>query len=266
MTAEEPKSNPYVGLRPFEREDSRFFFGRRGQTIELLEQLHQSHFLAVVGGSGCGKSSLIRAGLIPALLGGFLVEERDRWQIAMMKPGDAPRHNLAVALAGLGEKQPEDSKIEDLSEEIFQNHTQAVVDHILPLLGDDNNLLLLVDQFEEIFTFRGKEDEEEFAERSREQRREIARRRAESDDFVDLIIELGGRMDLPVYTILTMRTDFLGDCDIFYGLPEAMNRSRYLVPRLNRQELRDVTNQPDPFNITWPTTTEDDTVMPGESS
>jgi ABC-type sugar transport system ATPase subunit len=52
----------------------------------------------VVGSSGCGKSSLIRAGLIPALLGGFLVEERDVWQIAIMKPGDAPLRNLAAAL------------------------------------------------------------------------------------------------------------------------------------------------------------------------
>ena len=98
MSPEPKATNPYVGLRPFEQEDSLYFFGRREQTMELLEQLSQTRFLAVVGSSGCGKSSLIRAGLIPALLGGFLVEERDTWQIAIMKPGDAPLRNLALAL------------------------------------------------------------------------------------------------------------------------------------------------------------------------
>src|SRR5215510_10504127 len=74
--------------------------------MELLEQLSPTHFLAVVGSSGCGKSSLIRAGLIPALLGGFLVEERDAWQIAIMKPGDAPLRNLAAALCQAFDKAP----------------------------------------------------------------------------------------------------------------------------------------------------------------
>ena len=95
------EGNPYVGLRPFEAEESLCFFGRREQTAELLRQLGTKRFLAVVGSSGCGKSSLIRAGLIPALLGGFLVEERDRWFVACMKPGDAPLHNLAAALDGI---------------------------------------------------------------------------------------------------------------------------------------------------------------------
>ena len=55
---------------------------------------------------------------------------------------------------------------------------------------------------------------------------------------MNLLIDLGARADLPVYTVLTMRTDFLGDCDLFYGLPQAMNRGRYLVPRLTREQLR----------------------------
>src|ERR1044071_1812645 len=77
--------NPFVGLRPFESEESLLFFGRREQAIELLQRLHATHFLAVVGSSGCGKSSLVRAGLIPKLKAGFLVEERDLWRIATMK-------------------------------------------------------------------------------------------------------------------------------------------------------------------------------------
>jgi energy-coupling factor transporter ATP-binding protein EcfA2 len=235
----EPKAtNPYVGLRPFEQEDSLYFFGRREQTVELLEQLSQTHFLAVVGSSGCGKSSLIRAGLIPALLGGFLVEERDTWQIAIMKPGDAPLRNLAAAFCQAFGKAPSDATIADLHGAIIADHIQAAISYLSLHLGARTNLLLLIDQFEEVFSFRGTEEDEQTVQLGREQRRERARRRAEADDFVDLMLGLKAYTHLPVYTVLTMRTDFLGDCDLFYGLPEAMNQSRYLVPRLTRQQLR----------------------------
>ena len=66
--------NPYVGLRAYTTEESLLFFGRDIQTRELLQRLHEQSFVAVVGSSGCGKSSLIRAGLIPALKAGHLIE------------------------------------------------------------------------------------------------------------------------------------------------------------------------------------------------
>src|SRR5215831_63249 len=78
--------------------ESLLFFGRSEQTIDLLQQLHRTRFLAVVGSSGCGKSSLIYAGLLPKLKAGFLVEDRDQWLITTMKPGDRPLRNLAAAL------------------------------------------------------------------------------------------------------------------------------------------------------------------------
>ena len=90
--------NPYVGLRPFEMEEDLLFFGRDKQVLELLQRLHTHPFLAVVGGSGSGKSSLIRAGLIPALKGGYLVEDSSKWKIAVMKPGQNPMYNFAEAL------------------------------------------------------------------------------------------------------------------------------------------------------------------------
>jgi energy-coupling factor transporter ATP-binding protein EcfA2 len=235
----EPKTaNPYVGLRPFEQEDSLYFFGRREQTAALLEQLHRSRFLAVVGSSGCGKSSLIRAGLIPSLLGGFLVEERDAWQIAIMKPGDAPLHNLAAALCQALDKAPSHTRISGLHDALVADHTPAVISYVRPRLGANTNLLLLIDQFEELFSFRGDDEEDLTLQLNSQQRRQRAHRRAEADDFVDLVLGLKADIHLPVYTVLTMRTDFLGDCDLFYGLPEAMNECRYLVPRLSRQQLR----------------------------
>ena len=238
-------SNPYVGLRPFGLEDSPRFFGRAEQTEELLDSLKQTRFLAVVGSSGCGKSSLVHAGLLPELTGGFLVEERDQWRFAVMRPGDAPIRNLTAALlTATSDGNTSPAEMETLRKAIKETQTNALIDYLDTALADDANLLLLVDQFEEIFSFRGLEAEEPPVEPGADQYRERARRRATSAAFVDLLIHLGVRADLPVYTVLTMRTDFLGDCDLFYGLPEALNRGRYLVPRLTREQLRQAIQGP----------------------
>lgn len=110
---------PYPGLRPFRREEAIVFFGRDEQVNQLLAKLDRSRFLAVVGTSGCGKSSLVRAGLIPALKTGLMVSGGARWAIATMRPGDQPIRNLARALiddgvvagpASAGEHAPSSSR------------------------------------------------------------------------------------------------------------------------------------------------------------
>ena len=97
MNANAP-ANPYVGLRPFEDDESLLFFGRTPQIVGLLKRLQETRFLAVVGSSGAGKSSLVRAGLIPKLKAGFLVGARDRWKILKMQPGGAPLDQLATGI------------------------------------------------------------------------------------------------------------------------------------------------------------------------
>src|ERR687891_1490619 len=90
--------NPFPGLRPFETKEYRLFFGREGQADELLTRLQRTRFLAVVGTSGSGKSSLIRAGLMPALRGGMMKGAGSGWRIAVMRPGGDPIGNLAAEL------------------------------------------------------------------------------------------------------------------------------------------------------------------------
>lgn len=222
-----PPRNPFVGLRPFEAEESYLFFGRNDQTTELLRLLYRTRFVAVVGSSGCGKSSLVRAGLIPRLEAGFLVADRDVWHIARMKPGARPLANLARSLGQTFDQQAADR----LEEAIKEQGLQAVTNQVSnPLRESDGNLLLLVDQFEEIFRF-GMTPSGESA-------------RSEALNFVALMLGLAEQRELPIYVILTMRSDFLGDCDIFLGLPEALNRSQYLVPRLTRQSRREAIEGP----------------------
>jgi uncharacterized RDD family membrane protein YckC/energy-coupling factor transporter ATP-binding protein EcfA2 len=243
VSGDELRLNPYVGLRPFFAEDRLYFYGRDQQTAELLGILRQQRFLAVVGSSGSGKSSLVRAGLLPSLLGGFLVQDRDRWRTVQIKPGAAPIGNLADGLLKAMELARTPEALARLEQDIRENHTDAVVDFLTAHLGDRANLFLLVDQFEEIFAFRGAADEMA-DDTDLTRRKERTRRRAEAADFVDLLLELAERRELPIYVALTMRSDFLGECDLFLGLPEALNRGRYLVPRLTREQLRDAVECP----------------------
>src|SRR5438270_3295057 len=233
--APELPANPFVGLRPFDSTEGLLFFGRDEQTIELMQQLYRSHFLAVVGSSGCGKSSLIRAGLIPKLKGGFLVVSPNRWSFATMKPGKSPLLNLAAALlkAGGEDVKKNPGLVTPLAESIRLAGAQAIIEHLSERPdARDTNLLLLVDQFEEIFRFGFHADEGQ----AREAPDQWKGRRDEAADFASVMLELARQGSLPVYVAITMRSDFLSDCDEFYGLPQAINRGLYLVPRLTRRQ------------------------------
>ncbi len=90
--------SPYPGLRPFRRDESDIFFGRDELSTQLIQRLDRTHFLAVVGQSGCGKSSLVRAGLLADLEKGWLSSAVIRWRIAEFRPGNRPFTRLAEAL------------------------------------------------------------------------------------------------------------------------------------------------------------------------
>ena len=90
--------NPFPGLRPFEPDEDYLFFGREEQTIELLGRLAENRFVAVVGTSGSGKSSLVRCGLLSELLGGKLRQAGAAWEIAVTHPGGNPLALLAESL------------------------------------------------------------------------------------------------------------------------------------------------------------------------
>src|SRR6201988_5451159 len=96
MISSKPVKNPCPGRRPFETDEYRLFFGREGQADELLVRLQRARFLAVVGTSGSGESSLIRACLMPALRGGMMKGAGSGWRIAVMRPGGDPIGNLAA--------------------------------------------------------------------------------------------------------------------------------------------------------------------------
>jgi energy-coupling factor transporter ATP-binding protein EcfA2 len=224
-------TNPYVGLRPFDVDESFLFFGRTKQTLELLQRLHQHHFVAVVGNSGCGKSSLLRAGLIPDLKAGYLVEEGDFWVITIMKPGKSPLYNLSEAILQKIYPASTADDVSSLVRQINDEGVHAILNIVAHFRIEKNeNFLLLVDQFEELFRF------------SMDQKDDI--RKHEAIEFVNIILALSQQKIIPFYVVITMRSDFIGDCAQFNDLPEAMNQSQYLVPRLTRMELKTVIEGP----------------------
>ena len=248
MNDTENRENPYVGLRPFFEADSFYFFGRNEQVTELLELLHDTHFVPVLGSSGSGKSSLVRAGLMPTLRAGFMVAQRDGWRMAKCLPGDTPIENFAEGLLkAIGDK-PTQEQIAGLAEAIREDVGDAVVAALRPHVSEHETVLILVDQFEELFAFRNaagaESDDDPSTKPDAARTAERLARRRDSSLMVSVLLALAERKDMPVYVVTTMRTDFLGDCDVFTGLPEAINRSGYLVPRLTRTQLRSAVENP----------------------
>jgi WD40 repeat protein len=230
MTPDEPRSNPYPGLRPFEAHEAHLFFGRDEQVDELLGRLRGHRFLALVGTSGCGKSSLVRAGLMPSLHGGFMAGAGAAWRVATMKPGADPIGNLAYALNapevfGLAPGGDAAFSADVFTQVTLRRGPLGLVEATRHAgLEGDENLLVLVDQFEELFRFA---------------RLAPPERRDDPARFVSLLLEAAHAAEPAVYVVLTMRSEFLGECARFRGLAEAINDGQYLVPRLTRDQLRE---------------------------
>ena len=227
----EPNIHPFPGLRHFETDEEDLFFGREGQSEEILRRLRQHRFLAVVGASGSGKSSLIRAGLLPYLHGGFLSAAGSHWRVAIFRPGNDPIANLAAALnhpSVLGqpaENADEAARNAMLLEVSLRRSGLGLIEAVrLARLPEHEQIVVVVDQFEELFRFAnaaGKPRQED-----------------DASAFVKLLLEAKEQSELPVYIVLTMRSDFIGDCARYRDLPEAVTTGLYLIPRMTREQRR----------------------------
>src|SRR5688572_850043 len=223
------QDSPFIGLRAYQAKDSLIFYGRKAQALDLLNVLRDHKFLAVVGSSGSGKSSLVRAGLIPHLEAGFIAKERDHWRVAISRPGTKPLDALIKSIA-----KCLNYDTDQLTREFLEEGTTTTLKTIHRLLDrEDVNLLILIDQFEELFRYSDSNSPQS-------QRRH---RDDNSTEFVSLIMALS-EYKAPVYVVITMRSDFIGDCNTYPGLPELLNKSQYLVPRLDSDMIREVIKEP----------------------
>ena len=211
---------PYLGLDAFHAEQADLYFGREADVQWLVNQLKDTRFLAIVGASGSGKSSLARAGLVPDLA------EQDwssHWPVVVLRPGPRPLESLATALAKAGLCQNPGTLQEEMTTRDNRLHLtvrQAVDEEAKP----EQRVLLVVDQFEEVFTVCDDE----------------IRRKGFIDNLLYAATIAGGR----TVVVPTMRADFYPQCLGYPQLAAALSDSQLAVGAMDRENLREVITQP----------------------
>jgi WD40 repeat protein len=244
---------PYRGLQVFDVDDARLFFGRDTQVDWMLDRLerdfrtlNENRFLAVVGASGSGKSSLVRAGLIPALRSGHSrsgkgIDNSPEWPVTILKPGSEPLKALADALwlNPVAKAAVPDPLM--LADQLRQDERRlhATIGTALAGQPDHRRFVIVVDQFEELFT--------QFEARITECRDDAQRLQtvaSERTAFVDNLLYAatisGGR----ALVILTLRADFYAKCSSFLNLAAALGDAQELVPPLGDTDLRAAIEKP----------------------
>jgi PQQ-dependent catabolism-associated CXXCW motif protein len=228
MTSEaiDAPGEPYPGLRAFRRDETHIFFGREGTISEMVDRLAAHRFLAVTGHSGSGKSSLVRTGLIDALDRGLLVEAGSDWCVADFRPGGQPFSRLTGALVKAVGQTYSDQELGLIEAKLTSGPLSLLgwLDEIN--FAPETNVLLLVDQFEEIFRYRQGQSGDDI------------------DAFVAQLLASAKQRKRRVYVVLTMRSDFLGDCARFTELAETINDGQFLTPRLTRDQCREAIEGP----------------------
>jgi WD40 repeat protein/ABC-type oligopeptide transport system ATPase subunit len=220
------RTNPFPGLRPFRQEENHLFFGRENQINEVLTRLIGSKFVAVIGNSGIGKSSFINCGILPKIYSNYPTSFSNRWDIVAFRPGSTPINNLADAFADTANKDRPAFSPGFISPEKVRDILLSDANHGLEQLfntylkPNQKNLLIYIDQFEEIFRY--KKDVESVSD-------EVAL-------FIEILIDCARNNEMPAYVIMTMRSDFVGDCSRYPMLTAAINESQFLIPQMTREE------------------------------
>ena len=226
----EDGESPFLGLTAFGPDRSHLFFGRDEEVEQLLEAMVRSPFLALVGQAGSGKSSLLQAGLLPALRRGrFYAKDRwvDRWRIACMRPKDDPFRELAKVLPDLGPAMEPLARqeVRRKAERRLNKGVDGLADCVKALAGAGTRSLIVVDQFEELFT---------------QTERPERRRR-----FVDSLIRaMGAAHDRQVHILLAMRADWYGHAFEHPKLPDLLARNQFPLTLPHPAHIKEIVERP----------------------
>lgn len=216
----EPGEPPYKGLQYFDEADADHFLGREALTARLVGRLGQTRFLAVIGASGSGKSSVVRAGLLPALRRGKQLDDgalppsgSDKWLIRVMTPTAHPLDSLAATLLPDADLTAVSTLRDELA--VASDTLARAAARSLDGAGHPR-LLLVVDQFEELFS--------------------LGRHEAERLAFINNLVTAAGG-DAPVLIVVVLRADFYARCAQYDGLRELVSRNQEYIGAMNREEL-----------------------------
>ena len=218
--------DPYPGLRPFEPDEWAIFRGREDRVVQLIDLLGSHNVALVHGSSGCGKSSLVRAGVLPAIARDHALSGRP-FDYAIFRPSEGPLRGLARMLAEkLGAPDGEEAHAWWSSQLIFSRRIVETIEERVKARGLDA-FCLVVDQFEEVFHW--------------------IRERGDADVsvLVDLMCRIGDDQERRYFFVLmTMRSDYLGECARFPDLGTLINRCQYFLPNLDDRGLYRAIHEP----------------------
>ncbi|MBD2043917.1 NACHT and WD repeat domain-containing protein [Microcoleus sp. FACHB-672] len=205
--------SPYRGLKRFESSDKDLFFGRDQLIASLIKAISQSNLILLLGASGSGKSSVVRAGLIPQLA------ERlgSNFQDFTLTPDRDPFESLRISLVSKGYKQAE-------AEIATKNDSESLIQVIKTLKNDQCQLLIFVDQFEEIFT--------------------LCHDLEKRQKFINRIVQFAESDDQSVKVVLAMRADFLNRFSPYPALGKIAEKNIHIVTDMHTDELRLAIEQP----------------------
>ena len=214
----ETGESPYMGLRYFDTSDADLFYGREALTDELLRRVEKESFLAIVGSSGSGKSSVARAGLIPAWKAATL------GTVHVITPTARPLESLAASLTRDSESVTATSTLMD----DLQRDARSLRLYVRKMLSNsgESNLLLVVDQFEETFTLC----------------KDPIERKAFIENLLSLADEDAERAMARV--VITLRADFYHHCAEYEGLRNALKSHQEYIGAMTQDELREAITQP----------------------
>jgi hypothetical protein len=222
---------PYPGLRPFDENEWAIFFGRERMIDDVIGRLADSRLVLIHGVSGSGKSSLVRAGVLPKLALQY-GRHATPWLTCAIRPSGGPLWNLAAEFAGLEGHDRDLERVSAIAGR-FNARSATLASVAASLEGiEGKSFCLLVDQFEELFRYE----------------RETSR--DEADLFIDLLERTAkedvaaARDAVDLHVVITMRSEFLGECSRFAGFAETINRTQYLVPRMDDDGLMRAVRRP----------------------
>ena len=225
------RRNPYKGLAYFEYEDAEYFYGRQRLTDELLEKVRNNNFLAVMGASGSGKSSVVRAGLVYQLKLGEQISGSDNWIICIFQPGTYPLQSLAEALAKeilVDESQDDEDEIREkirLAKEYIDRGSDGLEKLIRQ--AKTQRVVIAIDQFEEVFIHC--EDDKE------------------KEKFLECLLNTLQKVENnKLRLVLAFRSDFFGRCaeQEYYGLARKIQQHLVAVRPMDDDELKDAIEGP----------------------
>lgn len=217
------KRNPFPGSRPFFSSEDQLFFGRDKAVADVIDMLLKRRFVAMVGASASGKTSMVQSGVIPALL----ADMKREWVPIFIRPGKRPMESLIRGIQRVFSKEVSESDVHS-----FLNSSKSIADFLSDKGLTNYHFFFVVDQFEELFTW------------PLVLKKRKSGKNPDAVHFINHLMRMLSEKNIEIYLMLSIRADFLDYCSNYRQLTEYLNKSKYLLPKMSRNDLKEAIVEP----------------------